>query len=140
MEETKKVITVQNTINAPVSKVWQYWTTPAHITQWNNASDDWHTPWAKNDLKAGGTFTSRMEARDGSVGFEFGGVYDVVKENEFIAYTMDDGRKVEITFTASGETTGISESFEAETQHAEDMQRSGWQAILDNFKNYTEHN
>jgi uncharacterized protein YndB with AHSA1/START domain len=136
----KTVITVQNTLNAPVSKVWEYWSKPEHITQWCNASDDWHAPWATNDLTAGGKFATRMEAKDGSFGFEFGGMYDVVKQNEAIEYTMDDGRKVQVYFTPEGDTTKIVESFEAETQNPEEMQRGGWQAILDNFKKYTENN
>lgn len=139
MEAAKTVITVQNTVNAPVSKVWEYWSKPEHITQWCNASDDWHAPWATNDLTTGGKFATRMEAKDGSFGFEFGGVYDVVKENEAIEYTMGDGRKVQVYFTPEGDTTKVVESFEAETQNPEEMQRGGWQAILDNFKKYTEN-
>ena len=137
-QENKNVITVKNTVNAPVSKVWEYWTSPAHITQWNNASDDWHTPSATNDLKAGGMFTARMEAKDGSMGFDFGGVYDAVILNEYIEYTMDDGRKVSIRFTSNGDQTDVVESFDAEEANPVDMQRDGWQAILDNFKKYAE--
>ena len=85
-------------MHAPVEKVWEYWTEPDHITKWSNASDDWHTPYAENDLRVGGKFVSRMEAKDGSFGFDFGGVYDEVRANEFISYTLGDGRKVEITF------------------------------------------
>lgn len=136
----KTVITVQNTVNAPVSKVWVYWSNPEHITKWATASDDWHTPWANNDLRVGGSFASRMEAKDGSFGFEFGGIYDVVKENEAIEYTLGDGRKVQVHFTSKGDTTKIVQSFEAETENPEEMQRGGWQAILDNFKKYTESN
>lgn len=137
-QENKKVITVKNTVNAPVIKVWEYWTSPAHITQWNHASDDWHTPSATNDLKAGGMFTARMEAKDGSMGFDFGGVYDAVILNEYIEYTMDDGRKVSIRFTSNGDQTDVVESFDAEETNPVDMQRDGWQAILDNFKKYAE--
>ena len=137
-QENKNVITVKNTVNAPVSKVWEYWTSTAHITQWNNASDDWHTPSATNDLKAGGMFTARMEAKDGSMGFDFGGVYDAVILNEYIEYTMDDGRKVSIRFTSNGDQTDVVESFDAEEANPVDMQRDGWQAILDNFKKYAE--
>lgn len=133
-------ITVSATINAPVEKVWKLWSEPAHIKQWNNASDDWHTPHAENDLREGGKFSSRMEAKDGSFGFDFGGVYDVVKTHELIAYTMGDGRTVKITFEGNGSTTTVTETFDAETTHSEDMQRAGWQAILDNFKKYTEAN
>jgi uncharacterized protein YndB with AHSA1/START domain len=134
----KTVITVESTVNAPVEKVWEYWTKPEHITQWNNASDDWHTPRAENDLRAGGSFTARMEAKDGSFGFDFGGVYDIVTTNEYIAYTLGDGRKVNITFTANGNTTNVVESFEAESTNSIELQQGGWQAILNNFKKYTE--
>lgn len=139
MEQTSRnVITVNNTINAPVKKVWEYWTKPEHITLWNNASDDWHTPSAENDLRVGGKFIARMEAKDGSMGFDFGGVYDAVKENEYIEYTMDDGRKVIVRFTSKGDQTDVVESFDAEETNSIDMQRDGWQAILNNFKKYTE--
>ena len=134
----KTVVTVKSSINAPVKKVWEYWTKPEHITQWNNASDDWHTPWAKNDLRVGGRFTARMEARDGSMGFEFGGTYDAVKINDYISYTMDDGRKVEVTFSSQGDMTTVTENFEAEETNPIEMQQGGWQAIMDNFKKYTE--
>ena len=136
----KTVITVKSSINAPVKKVWEYWTKPEHITQWNNASDDWHTPWAKNDLRVGGRFTARMEARDGSMGFEFGGTYDAIKSNEFISYTIDDGRKVDVTITSHGDMTTVTENFEAEETHSIEMQQGGWQAIMDNFRKYTEAN
>jgi len=137
---SKKVITVESTIHAPVAKVWEYWTKPEHITIWNNASDDWHTPRAENDLRAGGSFSARMEAKDGSMGFDFGGIYDAVTPNEYIEYTLGDDRKVKITFTPMGESTRVVESFEAEDTHSIEMQQGGWQAILDNFKKYTEAN
>ena len=136
--QEKTVITVENTINAPVEKVWECWTKPEHITQWNNASDDWHTPRAENDLRVGGSFVCRMEAKDGSFGFEFGGVYDAVRKNEYIEYTLGDGRKVNITFSAEGKTTNLVEKFEAESENSPELQRGGWQAILDKFKKYTE--
>ncbi len=136
--QEKTVITVENTINAPVEKVWEYWTKPEHITKWCNASDDWHTPRAENDLRVGGSFVSRMEAKDGSIGFDFGGVYDAVNNNEYIEYTMGDGRKTKITFSSQGNKTKVVESFEAENTHSLEMQQGGWQAILDNFKKYTE--
>jgi len=136
--QEKTLLTVENTINAPVEKVWEYWTKPEHITKWNNASDDWHTPWAKNDLREGGSFSARMEAKDGSMGFDFGGVYDAVKPNEYIEYTLGDGRKVKIFFTSKGNTTKVVESFEAENTNSLEMQQGGWQAIMDNFKKYTE--
>ena len=138
MENTS--ITIQATINAPIEKVWQYWTAPEHITQWCNASDDWHAPSATNDLQAGGKFTTRMEAKDGSFGFDFGGVYDEVRRNEFISYTMGDGRKVSITFAANGNETTVIETFDPENQNPIDMQQAGWQAILDNFKKHVETN
>lgn len=141
METNKKaMITVTADVAAPVEKVWEYWSAPNHITKWSNASDDWHTPRAENDLRQGGSFLSRMEARDGSMGFDFGGVYDEVKEHQLIAYTMGDGRKVRVTFSADGNTTHIVESFEPESENPEEMQRTGWQAILDNFKKYVEAN
>lgn len=131
-------ITVQATIHAPVKKVWQYWTEPKHIIKWNNASDDWHTPFAGNDLRAGGKFLSRMEAKDGSAGFDFSGIYDEVKEHTLIAYTIDDGRKVKVVFSEKGNKTKVTETFEAENKNPIEMQKTGWQAILDNFKKYTE--
>jgi len=136
--QEKTILTVENTINALVEKVWDYWTKPEHITQWNNASDDWYTPRAENDLRPGGSFVSRMEARDGSMGFDFGGVYDAVRTNEYIEYSIGDGRKVKITFTSNGNTTKVVESFEAESTNSLEVQKGGWQAILDNFKKYTE--
>ena len=138
--QEKTIITVQNIVNAPVEKVWEYWTKPEHITKWNNASDDWHTPRAENDLRVGGSFASRMEAKDGSFGFDFGGVYDDVRKNEYIEYTIGDGRKVEITFSSRGNETKVVEKFEAESTNPVEMQKGGWQAILDNFKKYTENN
>jgi uncharacterized protein YndB with AHSA1/START domain len=136
--EKKAVITIEAIIKAPVQKVWEYWTKPEHITQWNCASPDWHTPHAENDLRAGGSFSSRMEAKDGSFGFDFGGIYDVVTPNEYIEYTLGDTRKVKTNFTVQGDSTKVVESFEAEDQNSVEMQKGGWQAILDNFKKYTE--
>ena len=127
-------------MNAPVEKVWKLWSGPEHITKWNNASPDWHTPRAENDLRVGGRFLSRMEAKDGSMGFDFGGVYNEVRPNELIEYTMDDGRNVSVNFTPNGNQTKIVSTFEAETMNSEEMQRTGWQAILDNFKKYAEAN
>lgn len=141
MTTTEKTqIAVETTVNVPVEKAWKVFTTPDDITKWNNASDDWHSPKAENDLRAGGKFTYRMEAKDGSFGFDFGGVYDEVKTNELIVYTIGDGRKVEVTFTGDGNETTIVETFEAEGTHSIEMQRGGWQAILNNFKKYTEAN
>ena len=136
----KTTITIETTVNAPVEKVWEYWSKPEHITQWCSATDEWHTPKADNDLRVGGSFSSRMEAKDGSMGFDFGGVYDAVEENKTIEYTIGDGRKVKIDFTSSGNETRVVESFDAESTNPVEMQRAGWQAILDNFKKYTEAN
>lgn len=133
-------ITIEALIQAPIEKVWENWTEPKHITQWNNASEDWHTPHATNDLRPGGSFTSRMEAKDGSMGFDFGGTYDEVSLQERISYTLGDGRKVDIRFTQEGDKVLVTESFETENVHPIEMQRMGWQSILDNFKKYTESN
>lgn len=139
MENGKKsTITVETTVHRPVEKVWEYWTEPRHITKWCNASDDWHAPKAENDLRAGGRFLTRMEAKDGSFGFDFSGVYNEVRINEFISYAIDDGRKVMITFISHGNDTKVIETFEAETTNSIEMQKAGWQAILDNFKKYSE--
>lgn len=134
----KTRVTVQAVIHAPVQKVWRYWTEPDHITKWNQASETWHSPRAENDLRVGGKFLTRMEAKDGSMGFDFGGVYDVVKQHEEISYTVGDGRKVNITFMNQGDETKILEIFDAESTHSIEMQQAGWQAIMDNFKRYTE--
>lgn len=134
------MITVETTVNAPIEKAWNYWTVPEHIKKWNNASEDWHTPSATNDLRVGGKFTSRMEAKDGTMGFDFWGVYDDVKTNELIAYTMGDGRKANVFFSSQGNSSKIVVTFETETENSVELQRGGWQAILDNFKKYTEAN
>lgn len=138
METPAKRITVETTINAPLKKVWEYWSAPEHITKWNAASDDWHSPRAENDLRKGGKFLARMEAKDGSMGFDFEGVYDEVVDQKLIAYTMGDGRTVSVNFEETGDQTRVRETFDAETTHSEEMQRGGWQAILDNFKKYVE--
>jgi uncharacterized protein YndB with AHSA1/START domain len=134
----KTIVQVQTTIKAPIDKVWKNWTTPEDIVKWNSASDDWHTTRAENDLQTGGKFLSRMEAKDGSMGFDFSGVYDEVKTNKLIDSTIDDGRKVKTVFTEKGNETEIMEIFEAETENPIEMQRDGWQAILDNFKKHVE--
>lgn len=140
MENKAQPITIEATVNAPVEKVWKTWSTPSDITKWCSPSDDWHAPKADNDLRAGGAFTTRMEAKDGSIGFDWGGVYDEVETNKVIAYTMSDGRKCRITFTADGSNTKIVETFDPENQNPLDMQRDGWQAILNSFKKYAEEN
>jgi uncharacterized protein YndB with AHSA1/START domain len=134
----KATITVENVVKAPIEKVWKLWTAPEHITKWNNASDDWYTPRAENDLRVGGKFLSRMEAKDGSMGFDFVGTYDAIKINELIEYTIEDGRKVKINFMSKGNETKVVETFEAEGIHPIEIQRGGWQSILDNFKKYSE--
>jgi uncharacterized protein YndB with AHSA1/START domain len=140
LAENPVMLNVETTVAAPVEKVWEYWSKPEHITRWNNASDDWHTPHAENDLRVGGKFVSRMESKDGSMGFDFNGVYDEVKTNELIAYTIEGGRKVNISFSSNDNETKITESFEAETENSLQLQQDGWQSILDNFKKYTESN
>lgn len=136
MEPAK--ITIEATINADIEKVWKIWTDPEHIVKWNAASDDWHTTKAENDLKPGGKFSSRMEAKDGSFGFDFEGIYDVVEKYKQIAYTMSDGRTVDTYFTKEGNATKVVSTFDAETENPVEMQRDGWHAILNNFKKYVE--
>ena len=140
MEANNNVITVGATINAPIEKVWKYWTGPEHIVNWNQASPDWHTPKAENDLKVGGRFVSRMEARDGSMGFDFGGTYTDVTLHEAIAYVLDDDRKVNIAFTTDSDTTTATINFEAESVNSHELQQLGWQAIINSFKHYAETN
>lgn len=131
-------ITIEARVKAPLEKVWHDFTSPEAITAWNSASDEWHTTRATNDLRVGGTFSSRMEAKDGSAGFDFSGTYDEVITHERLAYTMEDGRKVEVRFVPEGDSVHIIETFDPETENSEDMQRAGWQAILDRFKRYCE--
>ena len=135
---TSKRITVSTDIAKPVADVWDRYTKPEHITQWNFASPEWHCPRAESDLRTGGRFSSRMEARDGSMGFDFGGTYTSVKPNESLAYTMDDGRTCEVRFSTRSFGTRIDVAFDAENQNPVEMQRGGWQAILENFKKYVE--
>lgn len=132
----KTIITVSAIVSAPVETVWNKWVNPTDIVQWNNAADGWHTPTAENDLRVGGKFLYRMESKDGSMGFDFDGIYETVKTNELIEYTIGDGRKVKIDFASIGNETKIVETFEAENIHSIELQRGGWQAILDNFKKY----
>jgi uncharacterized protein YndB with AHSA1/START domain len=134
--ENPIIVTTQ--VNAPIEKVWEVWNAPEHIVNWNAASQDWHTTKATNDLREGGQLICRMEAKDGSSGFDFTGTYDLVKNLEHIAYTLADGRKVAIDFRANGNSTFIEERFEAENMNSRELQLSGWQAILNNFKKYIE--
>jgi uncharacterized protein YndB with AHSA1/START domain len=136
----KTVITVETQVAAPLEKIWRYWTEPAHIEQWNVASDDWYAPRATNSLMVGGKFSFRMEAKNGSVGFDFEGVYHLVDIHTRIGYTLADGRQVNIEFSTEGNKCKIIESFEAESENSEELQQGGWQAILNNFKKYTESN
>lgn len=132
------IITVEAIIIAPIEKVWEHWTEPKYIMKWNNASDDWHTPHAANDLRVGGQFLSRMEAKDGSFGFDLIGTYTIVELHKKIAYTIADGRQVTIEFSAYGADCKITEAFEAENINSIELQKGGWQAILNNFKKNVE--
>lgn len=133
-------ITVTVTVNAPVEKVWKLWSSPEAIMQWCSASPDWHVPAAQNDLREGGKFSTTMAAKDRSMQFDFEGVYDKVEEHKAISYSMTDGRKVDITFEEGDNVTKIIETFDPENQNPIEMQRAGWQAIMDNFKSYVESN
>ncbi len=136
----KTAITVKTTVNAPVAKVWKYWNEPQHITNWAFASDDWHAPHAENNLREGGKFKTTMAAKDGSMSFDFEGIYTNIEDQKLIEYTIADGRTVKIVFVDNEDETKIVETFEAEDTNPEEMQRSGWQAILDSFKKYVEEN
>ncbi len=138
MEDKK--ITVETVVNKPIEIVWDAWNNPEHMTKWNFASDDWHSPSAQNDLKIGGRFSARMEAKDGSTGFDFGGIYTNIEEKAVIEYTMDgeDQRKVKVTFETVEGGTKVTETFDAENVNTIEKQKGGWQSILDNFKKYTE--
>lgn len=134
-------IEVETVVNSPVEKVWEYWTRPEHVTSWNHASDDWYCPEAKNDLRVGGSFSFIMSSRDGTNSFDFSGIYSRVEDFKEINYSLGDNREVQVIFEKMGESsTRVTEIFEAETENSEDLQRSGWQSIIDNFKNYTETN
>ncbi|MBI5915620.1 MAG: VOC family protein [Bacteroidetes bacterium] len=137
-DDSKTIVTIETTVAAPIEKVWDCWTQPEHVVHWNHASDDWHSPHAENDLRTGGSFNYRMEAKDGSFGFDFGGTYDQVVENQRIEYTIGDGRKVQVSFSETDGGTHVMETFEAENMNSHEMQRGGWQAILDNFKKHVE--
>ena len=136
--ETNKAITIETIIKAPVETVWKIWSTPADIIKWNTASPDWHTTKSENELRDGGKFSSRMEAKDGSMGFDFGGTYTKVEAYKHIAFTLDDGRKVTVDFHDKNGKVHMVENFEPESQNPIEMQRGGWQGILDNFKKYVE--
>lgn len=137
---SKDKITVETSIEGDIDKIWEYWTKPDHIVKWNNASDDWHTPDAKNTLEEGGKFVYRMEAKDGSAGFDFIGTYKGVKDKEMLEYDLEDGRNVVVNFEKSDGKVVVKEDFEPEEINPKDMQKEGWQAILNNFKKYVEEN
>jgi uncharacterized protein YndB with AHSA1/START domain len=136
MEATK--ITIKATVFADRQKTWDYYTQPEHITKWNFASEDWHCPDAINDMKVGGKYTARMEARDGSFGFDFEAIYNEIRKPERFLFTMTDGRQVNVIFKNRENQTEVTVTFDAETENSIELQRNGWQAILNNFKKYTE--
>lgn len=133
------MISVDTLINSPIEKVWQHWTSPESITKWNQASDDWHCPLATNDLILGGSFCYTMAAIDGSDSFDFTGIYTKIEPQKLIETTLTDGRKVSVEFEkVDDDNTIVTENFETEETNSIDQQRTGWQAILDNFKKYCE--
>jgi uncharacterized protein YndB with AHSA1/START domain len=136
METTK--ITVTAIVNAPIESAWNTWISPTDIVHWNTASDDWHTTKAHNDLRVGGKFSYRMEAKDGTMGFDFEGIYNNLIPHQHISYTLGDSRKVTIDFSVENNKTKVVETFDAENTHSIELQRHGWQAILNNFKKVAE--
>ena len=130
-------ITIETTVKAPINKVWSAWTSPEDIKQWNAASDDWHTTQASVDLREGGAFSSRMEAKDGSFGFDFAGIYTKVVTNELLEFTFGD-RAAKVEFLNGENGVLVRETFDAETEHPIEMQRQGWQSILNNFAKHVE--
>lgn len=134
----KAQITIEATIQANIQKVWDCYTQPQHITQWNFATADWQCPSAENDLRVGGKYRARMEAKDGSWGFDFEAIYDSISPLESFSYTMPDQRKVQVNFQAGTDECKVVITFDAETENSIELQRGGWQAILDNFKKYVE--
>ncbi|WCT12506.1 SRPBCC family protein [Mucilaginibacter jinjuensis] len=131
-------ITITAIINADVKKAWDYYTQPEHITQWNFADPSWQCPSASNDMRIGGKYAARMEAKDGSFGFDFEAIYDEIVEGKSFTYTIPDGRQVTVVFEPNGNQTEVTVTFDAENQNSPEMQKNGWQAILNNFKDYTE--
>lgn len=131
-------ITIEATIAANSSKVWDYYTQPEHITKWNFADPSWHCPNAENDMRIGGKYKARMEAKDGSFGFDFITIYTHLNEGKSFSYVMEDGRNADISLDANGDSTKITVVFDPENQNPAEMQKAGWQAILNNFKQYTE--
>ncbi len=135
---SKNTITINVSIEKPIETVWKCWNTPSDIEKWNAASKDWHTINAKNDIRNGGSFSYRMEAKDGSVGFDCNGIYTKVIDYKLIEYTMEDDRKASVCFLELGNKTEIMETFELENENSVELQRNGWQSILDNFKKHVE--
>ena len=133
-------ITVTALVHADAKKAWDYYTKPEHITQWNFADPSWQCPSASNDMRVGGKYAARMEAKDGSFGFDFEAIYDEIVDGQKFIYSMSDGRQVTVVFTGNGDQTKVDVSFDPEDQNPLEMQRNGWQAILDNYKKYTEAN
>jgi uncharacterized protein YndB with AHSA1/START domain len=140
MESNFEKITINAEIDASVQKVWKMWNSPEHIVNWNAASEDWHTTRASNELKIGGSSSCRMEAKDGSMGFDFNWIYTAVESNKHLAYTLEDNRKVVIDFSEENGKVNIIQTFDAETENTLELQRFGWQSILNNFKKYVENN
>ncbi|KQS47196.1 MULTISPECIES: SRPBCC family protein [Flavobacterium] len=138
MNNSNQTITVETTVKAPISKVWQSFTEPQHTMNWSFASEDWHAPEAENDLRIGGKFRTKMAAKDGSMAFDFEGEYTQVENHKKIEYVMGDGRRVSVSFEDSGDTVKVTETFDPENTHPIEFQKAGWQAIMDNFKKYTE--
>lgn len=132
-------IIVQTLVDAPIEKVWAYWNEPEHISGWAFASDTWEAINEVNEVRAGGVFKTRMQAKDKSAGFDFAGVYTQVKENELIEYDLDDNRHVSIVFTQTPQGVELVQTFDPENENSQETQRAGWQAFLDNFKQYTEN-
>jgi uncharacterized protein YndB with AHSA1/START domain len=131
-------ITVETAVKAPINKVWESWNNPADIKKWNAAQDDWHTTESRVDLREGGTFMSRMEAKDGSAGFDFEGTFTRIVPKKVIEYEMSDGRGVKVEFVERPGEVVVKETFDAESENTPEMQRQGWQAILDNFSRHVE--
>ena len=131
-------ITVETVVKAKLNKVWDAWNNPEDIQQWNSAQEDWHTTRSTVDLREGGKFSARMEAKDGSMGFDFEGTYTRVVPHETIEYRMSDGREVQVDFVERADGVLVTETFDAETENTPELQRTGWQAILDNFARYVE--
>jgi len=131
-------ITVETLVNAELNKVWDAWNDPADIRQWNTAQEDWHTTKSTVDLRDGGKFLSRMEAKDGSAGFDFEGTYTRIVPQSVIEYRMSDGREVKVEFVKRPGGVLVKETFDAETENTPELQRHGWQAILDNFGRHVE--